>query len=208
MVVSVANTRGPSTGPGSATDPISDEQPRVTDHPGLDWLAEFGDLLYGYAMARVADPEIAADLVQETFVAAVRGQREFRGDSSRSSWLIGILKHKIIDHFRAAARQFPSVSAAELSRMPRDDADARPGSASQSLENQEFWRIFDECRSRLPGTLAGAFTLREIDRLSSEEVCKILHISSTNLSVRVHRARSLLRECLDSRWFAGKRRAP
>ncbi len=57
MVVSVANTRGPSTGPDSATDPISDEQPRVTDHPGLDWLAEFGDLLYGYAMAQSPIPK-------------------------------------------------------------------------------------------------------------------------------------------------------
>ncbi len=188
-----------------AIDPQPDEKQRVTDNPGLDWLAEHGDLLYRYAVTRVAHPEIAADLVQETFVAALKAHRDYRGDASRASWLVGILKNKIVDHYRAAARQLPQAANDPLADSPHQHAAPWPAAASKSLEDQEFWRIFDECRSRLPGTLAGAFTLREIEQLSTAEVCKILHISPTNLSVRVHRARTLLRECLATRWFGSER---
>ena len=64
-----------------------------------------GDILYRYALERVRKPDVAQDLVQETFLAAVRTQERFRGGSTVRSWLCGILKHKICDYYRKLGRE-------------------------------------------------------------------------------------------------------
>src|SRR5215469_9072658 len=69
------------------------------------WVDDHGDVLYRYALERVRKPDIAQDLVQETFLAAVRTQERFRGGSTVRSWLCGILKHKICDHYRKLGRE-------------------------------------------------------------------------------------------------------
>ena len=69
------------------------------------WVDDHGECLYRYALVRVRKPEVAEDLVQETFLAAVRGYEKFGGRSSERSWLVGILKNKIVDHFRKVGRE-------------------------------------------------------------------------------------------------------
>ena len=64
------------------------------------WVDKYGDYLYRFALSRVKDPVIAEELVQETFLAALRSLKNFQGRSSGRTWLIAILKHKIIDYFR------------------------------------------------------------------------------------------------------------
>ena len=165
---------------------------------GLDWLAQHGDMLYRYAISRVNDADTAADLVQDTFVAALRAKERFRGEAEIGTWLVGILRHKIVDHFRKSQRlRTDPVSA--------DDHGARscrwPRSPDRDFENQEFWVIFDECRRKLPAILASVFTLRELEQKTTEEICRELSITPTNLSVRLFRARSLLRDCLEIHWF-------
>src|SRR5437899_11753189 len=66
---------------------------------------DHGECLYRYALVRVRKPEVAEDLVQETFLAAVRGYEKVGGRSSERSWLVGILKNKIVDHFRKLGRK-------------------------------------------------------------------------------------------------------
>jgi len=68
------------------------------------WMDDHGECLYRYALVRVRKPE-AEDLVQEAFLAAVRGFEKFGGRSSERSWLVGILKNKIVDHFRKVGRE-------------------------------------------------------------------------------------------------------
>src|SRR3954462_8889903 len=78
--------------------------------PAIDperWVEAHGDCLYRYALLRVRRPEVAEDLVQETFLAAVRTQGSYRGQASVRSWLCGILKHKLCDHFRKLGRETP-----------------------------------------------------------------------------------------------------
>src|SRR6266566_1981692 len=69
------------------------------------WVDDHGECLYRYALVRVRKLEVAEDLVQETFLAAARGYEKFGGRSSERSWLVGILKNKIIDHFRRLGRE-------------------------------------------------------------------------------------------------------
>ncbi len=69
------------------------------DNP-QSWLEKHGDYLFRYALIRVSQRDIAEDLVQETFLAALKSYATFDGNSSIRTWLTGILRHKIMDHFR------------------------------------------------------------------------------------------------------------
>ena len=171
-----------------------------------------GDVLYRFALLRVKDPHVAEDLVQDTLVAGLEGWDRFKAGSSVRTWLVGILKHKIVDHFRKSARE---VSAADLAHLDERDSEsalerkgqpqAKPSSWADNpynlLENKEFLEVFTHCLDALPEAFRRAFTLREIEGLRSDEICKILQVTSTNLWVILHRTRARLRECLDARWF-------
>jgi len=64
------------------------------------WVDQYGDALFGFALARVNNRDAAEDLVQETFLAAIKARDRFKGQSSEKTWLFGILKHKLIDYYR------------------------------------------------------------------------------------------------------------
>jgi RNA polymerase sigma-70 factor (TIGR02943 family) len=175
------------------------------------WVDRHGDGLYRYALLRLRSPDLAADIVQETFADALRARNSFAGRSSEWAWLVGILRHKIIDHIRKVGRQ-PKSGRGERSKSESELAFDRRGEwrvgpaewrsdPSLQLETVEFWDVIAGCLSRLPQSLADAFTLRELDGLEANEVQSILDISPANFWKRLHRARFLLRRCLESRWY-------
>lgn len=186
--------------------------------PPLDpdgWVDRHGDVLYRYALLRLRDPETSAELVQETFLEAYRTRDAFAGRSTERTWLTAILRHRIIDHLRREQRHrsvpLPDdESRAAISstffdshgrwKKPPADWGGRPEAL---LEAREFWAIVESCLGRLPNTLSTTFWLREIDGLSGEEVCVAAGISQANLWARLHRARLLLRHCLEKHWFEG-----
>jgi len=180
------------------------------------WVDQHGDVMYRFALARVRDPALAEDLVQETFVSALRSQSSFEGRSNEQTWLISILRNKIIDYFRSSALSPQSAELESddeiagkffdksghwrqrLSRWPSDGAGA--------LEKREFWRVLDECVSQLPATLRASFALRELEKLDTQGICKLLGITASNLWMQLHRARLLLRACLERNWFSHPQR--
>jgi len=170
------------------------------------WVEDHGDALYRYALLRVNNPDLAGDLVQDTFLSALKGAEKFRGGSTVRTWLIGILKHKIIDHYR---RNRIEVLASEMPASTEDDdldhvdraSDSWAEAPSQLVENQEFWAVFTRCLAGLPEAHRRAFSMREFDGLSGEEICKILEVTPSNLWVMLHRARAKLRRCLEVNWF-------
>ena len=174
------------------------------------WVDRHGDGLYRYALLRLGDPDGAADVVQETFLHALRSFNSFAGRSSERTWLVGILKHKIIDQIRATNRR--SVREPVTSIRSEFDASGhwRNGPASwvgepgQLAESREFWETLGSCLSKLPPGLADAFLLRELDGETSADVQERLSITPANLWARLHRARSLLRQCLETSWFGDR----
>lgn len=175
------------------------------------WVEDHGDALFRFALLRVKDTNVAEDLVQETFLSALKGIEGFKGGSSLRTWLIGILKHKIIDHFR---RTKPEVLAADLAAKeneteaerlersgPKPTLTGWEGSPSKLLEDKEFWAVFISCLDGLPESYRRAFSMRELDGIKGEEICKVLNITATNLWVMLHRARGKLRTCLEANWF-------
>ncbi|HZE70878.1 MAG TPA: sigma-70 family RNA polymerase sigma factor [Pyrinomonadaceae bacterium] len=186
------------------------------------WLERHGDYLFRYAMFRLRDSDAAEDAVQETMLAALQAHRAYEGRGSERTWLVGILKHKIIDHYRRVSRA-RAVSPGDSERDDEFDpfektdqwaghwrADLAPTEwqldASTFLESKEFWETFDRCLLALPERTAMAFTLREIDGLSSEEICDVLNVSPNNLGVMLHRARLKLRSSLETEWFRNQPR--
>ncbi len=178
------------------------------------WVDRYGDYLFRYAMLRLRNRPEAEDLVQETFLAALKNRESFSGASSETTWLVGILKHKIADHFRRQARESP-MEAGDLREQPDPSAfdpsghwasgPADWGGDPEDLFRQkEFLDRLATCLSGLSPNYANAFTLREIDGASTDEICKVLGVTRTNLWVILHRARMLLRRCLETRWFAGQ----
>jgi RNA polymerase sigma-70 factor (ECF subfamily) len=185
------------------------------------WLDDHGDVLFRYARSRVGHRHLAEDLVQEALLAALQSRDKFQGRATVRTWLLSILRHKIIDHCRrtattisAGGEQDPeAINGPIVARYFSVTGLWKTALASwkapdQTLENREFWDVLDGCLSRLPASLRAPFILRELEDLDSAEVRRILEVSEANLRVRLHRARLLLRECLDKHWFVERPDGP
>lgn len=174
------------------------------------WLDDHGDALYRYARSHVGRRELAEDLVQDTFLAAVKG-RPFRSESTVRTWLIAILRRKIVDYYRGQATALDGDCAAgssggDAARMFAGNGrwQAMPAkwkTPAEALEDREFWAVLNACLSKLPATLASAFVLRELEDLPVDELSETLEVSAGNVRVRLYRARLYLRECLQRNWF-------
>lgn len=175
-------------------------------------LAEHGDYLYRYALARLRDVHLAEDVVQETLLAALQGGG-FAGKSSVRTWLTGILKHKIVDQMRRQSREVTLDTPAD----PTDETAAADdfflenghwsdppqdwGEPTDVLRQSQFLAVLQECMDRLPRKLAHIFLLRDVQEMENEEICKALQITPTNAWVMLYRARMGLRKCLERNWL-------
>lgn len=175
------------------------------------WVDDHAGYLFRYALPRVRNHDHAEELVQETFLAALRSFDTFHATSSPRTWLVGILRHKIIDLFRKRDRTKERESLDERDaaidswfdgkgRWINAPAHVAFDPATQR-DRADFWVVFEECLGTLPELQANAFSLRVMDDVESEEICKVLSISSTNLWVLLHRARARLRACIETKWF-------
>ena len=180
-------------------------------------LEQHRPYLLRFALLQLRDRSAAEDAVQETLLAALQGASQFAGQSSVRTWLVGILKHKIIDAIRKSSRERPvdprEESADDLDALFTDDghfADVPQEWASpdRSLEERRFFEALERCLQALPKKTAAAFTLRELMGFETEDICKELKISASNCWVMLYRARMSLRACLEQTWFiAGDRGA-
>ena len=179
------------------------------------WLTDHGDYLFRFAMLQLRDESRAEDAVQETLLAALEGQKNYSGKSSERTWLVGILKHKIIDLIRKKVREPTQENLEEqMDYVQNDVTDAlfdasghwiTPpqdwGNPEKMLEQKRFWEIFTECMKALPPQLALLYSLREISGMATDEICKDMNISPTNSWVMLHRARLGLKQCFEINWY-------
>ncbi|MDT8375533.1 MAG: sigma-70 family RNA polymerase sigma factor [Mariprofundaceae bacterium] len=180
------------------------------------WLTDHGDYLYRYAMSRLRHNEASADMVQDTLLAAWRGRDSFAGTASVRTWLVGILKHKIIDHIRKEIRDRNLTEAVEsdpTSSLFNADGSwiEAPGNWKENPEelckNEQFQHVLQGCIGKLPEKQQIVFRMRELTGEESETICKAAEITSTHLYVLIHRARLALRSCLEFNWFGGSRQS-
>jgi RNA polymerase sigma-70 factor, ECF subfamily len=165
------------------------------------------------AQLQLRDGDLAEDVVQETLLAALKARDGFDGRSTVKTWLTGILKHKIVDAIRqrqrapvAAARLDEETDLEDFDPLFRDnggwaDKPAEWGDPEGALSRREFFDVMDVCLEKLPPNTARVFIMREVMDLTTEEICKELAITATNLWVMLYRARMALRMCLEQNWF-------
>jgi RNA polymerase sigma-70 factor (ECF subfamily) len=182
-----------------------------TPDPNL-WVEQYADLLYRFALLRVSDGDLARDLVQETFISAWKGLSEYKGQASEKTWLYAILRNKIVDHYRVEARSVTGrleehrdderAFFNEAEHWTEESAPRDWGvSHGSAVEKKEFYRVLERCKDKLARIQAAVFTMKYVDDLDSEDICKELNISSSNYWVLLHRAKLHLRQCLEKNWF-------
>jgi RNA polymerase sigma-70 factor (ECF subfamily) len=175
-------------------------------------LAALRPALLRYARLQLREPAVAEDLVQATLLAALQSREGFRGEASPLTWMTGILRRKIVDHYRSVAREQPLPVAPDgeaddglLDRLfvanghwadpPRAWDD--PGEARLQ---EDFLRVFEACLEGLAGQAGRVFALREVLELEPDDICKDLGLSKSNYWVLMHRARLRLRQCIERGW--------
>ena len=179
------------------------------------WVKTHADYLYTFAIVRINDKDLAKDLVQETFLAALQRAHAFEGKSTERTWLTAILKNKIIDIYRkksAGLNKGTDILTAEAQQQDFfDDHDGhwavkhspKPFGIENDdpLQNKEFNRILQQCMQKLPGLWLSVFTMKHMDDATSENICTELKISTNNFWVIIHRAKLNLRACLQKNWI-------
>jgi RNA polymerase sigma-70 factor (TIGR02943 family) len=179
-------------------------------------LVQYRTDLLRYAKLQLRNDAWAEDVVSEVLIVALEKPEAFEGRSQIKTWLIGILKFKILDKFRQNSREVALPESDDTSDsdmlegliFKADGHFATPptdwGNPEAGLHQKEFFVVMEACMEKLPTQLGRLFLMREWLELSSEEICKELKLTSTNFYVQLHRARLKLRECLDLNWFGNK----
>lgn len=151
------------------------------------------------ARRRVRNQAWAEDAVSDTILAALERPTAFEGRSQLQTWLMGVLKHKLVDQLRRHAHE-ASAWAPDEHEEQSEEPTQQPGHAAidwrdpASLVHEKQVLIqVDACMRTLPAQQARAFLLRDCMELDTDEVCQELGISAGNLSVMLYRARRSLR---------------
>ena len=179
-------------------------------HNPEEWVEKYGDYLLRYAIMRLRDVSTAEDVLQETFLAGMKGLEKFDGRVDIKYWLRGILRNKIVDHIRKAVREQPYEHIEEYEKpdetkmklfgIPAHSPKPWEFEPHLAYEQEEFWEIFRHCVDQLKKPIQQAYVLKELEGQSTEEICKVLNITPNNLWVMVHRARGHLKTCIESKW--------
>ena len=174
------------------------------------WIDLYSDYLFNYTITRVNDREIAQDLVQDTFFAGLKSMKNFKGEASERTWLISILKRKIIDHYRKInSRKGKAEVRMNMSFDGEDEgdwleqrvADPFDKTAEDNLENTELGLAIHDCLGKLPAKQAEVFKMKTLLSYDTETICNELGITASNLWVIIHRARTSLAACMEEKWF-------
>ncbi|MFS4416587.1 sigma-70 family RNA polymerase sigma factor [Maribacter sp. 2307ULW6-5] len=178
-------------------------------HPEA-WVDAYADYLFNYAVGRVSNAEVAKDLVSETFLAGLKSAKNFKGDATERTWLVAILKRKVIDHYRKSNSKkgkaevrmgYGAQNETEGDWLEEQVADPFSTLDSSAMENEELGLAIQACIAKLPKKQALVFTMKTIQGMSTEVICNDLEINSSNLWVMIHRARTSLMACLNEKWF-------
>ena len=162
--------------------------------------------IFRAALGAGLDHALAEDVTQSTFATFIESAPRFEGRSHVRTWLFGILYKKIAEARRRLKRDRDTDDIDEVFEQRFSGSGfwtKPPRPVDADVFEQEVRQGIDDCLEEVPAQQKMAFVLREIEELESEEICKILEVTRTNLGVLLHRVRNRLRECLESKGFEG-----
>lgn len=175
------------------------------------WIDKYGDQLLRYALLRIPERDIARDLVQDTFVTALKSIESFRGELSEKNWLFLILRSRMMDYYK---KKKEYLAPDNTSNSDKDDLDffdekgswlkdklPQEWTTDRTLQTNEFMQVFEQCMNLLKINQKEAFAMKYVEGLDSEKICKELNVTSSNYWVLIHRAKLQLRDCLEKKWI-------
>ena len=178
------------------------------------WVSLYADYLLRYAMFRLNDEAQCEDLVQETFLSALKAKDNFKGNSSEKTWLTSILKNKIIDEYRKKNKQVLDtdedlIYSNFFERADEDSAGWKATTLPQLWDNstldnmntREYHKILHECIRKLNDKHIAILQEKYFEESSSDKICKDFNISKSNYWTTMHRINLTLRNCLELTWF-------
>lgn len=184
-----------------------------------NWVKNYGDYLFSIAMLKTNNEVVSQDLVQDTFLAALKAKETFKNESSEKTWLISILKNKVIDYYRKSdvLKDTSEYLVATEESFIHSFFEERTLSKahwqnskspvewnimeSEKVFSNEFQKIIEYCINKMPPKFVPLFVMKYIDEIKSSEICKELEISSSNYWIMIHRAKLLMRACIEKNWF-------
>ncbi len=172
-------------------------------------VSQHTEELYKRAYYKTSSINVAEDLVQETFLAAVEKKLTFKGESSPKTWLFSILNNKIIDFYRKKSKQHVKLEGDLLSNFFDETGtwknEKRPKDWYEDeehlLDNSDFLQTLKNCMSKLPEKWNSCINLKFLSEKKSKEICQEIGISPTNFWQILHRAKLKLRECIENNWI-------
>lgn len=182
------------------------------------WVDLYADYLFAFARQKVRDPEQCKDLVSETLLSALKAQDQFRGEASEKTWLTRILHFKIIDYYRKSGKSTQNLdeylaqtenafydSFFDTSHGDHWHKNKRPnaqnGFTSFLADSFDFQEVLNFCLEKLPTRMRTIFVSKYLEDEDSEVICKENEISSSNYWVLIHRAKLVMRACLEKQWL-------
>lgn len=177
-------------------------------------IASFRPVLFRLALLQLREKEAAEDATQDALIAAIEGQASFDGRAALRTWLVSILRFKVIDTIRMRKRIGPAIDPQmliqEMDLSPFQQLFDETGcwatpkeawtNPQAATEQNEFFRILEACLTKLPANTSRVFLMREWLEMDSDDVCAEVGIKPGNLRVLLYRARMQLRACLDENW--------
>ena len=141
------------------------------------WVENYVDMLYRYTLVRVKDPEVADELVQVTFFAALKSQHTFAGKSSEKKWLFGILKHITMDHYRSSKKNINlDITDADADRIQFDTTGHMTPSPNnwnvdpeKATENKELAQVLAKCMNGLSKNISSHIRFKRNRRVEFRE---------------------------------------
>ncbi|TQD34370.1 sigma-70 family RNA polymerase sigma factor [Haloflavibacter putidus] len=173
------------------------------------WVDKYSDYLFNYAIGRVNNRDIAKDLISETFLAGLKAKRNFKGNATERTWLVAILKRKIIDYYRkinskkgkAEVKINYNQSGREGDWLEEQVAAKSTGNAEDKILNTELREAIFTCLDEINPKHAKIFKEKTIDNRPTKVICNEHNITASNLWVIIHRARTALAACLEEKWL-------
>lgn len=171
------------------------------------WVEEYSDYLLNFALSKIKNRDLALDFIQDTYVAALKNIDGFKGDSSPKTWLTSILNRKIIDYWRQQkSRKTKPMShfaseGSEDTGWIADLGEVNQNSGESDIIFSEEQMLLDDCIGKLPELWQGIMNAKYYEQKKGDEISKEFNITSSNMWVIVHRAKTALKDCLGDKWF-------
>lgn len=163
---------------------------------------EINPFLFRFLYQNKVFSEAAQEIVQETWAIFFANIDRYSGDAQIRTYIAGIALNKVREHRRQTQRTIPEEDAEAIyeKSFTRDGWWIRgPTDPHRILQAKEIGRLVEECMEGLPENQREAFILRELNQESSDEICKIMGVSITNLGVLIFRAKDKLKQCMEGK---------